>query len=670
LLLPQGVFVFAIASAADLRARQPDLAPAAPVAHARTLPAQPSNQALLAQLARDGHLNHQGLLAAIADQARSQVRIAEILLSRGLVKEAALYQAMSDLWEMALLDPAKEAPDLRLIDRFGPEDCLSHGLLPMRNLGGATLILTAYPEEMSRHSDRLTALFGPVTFALTPYSKLEKSINLLRGHSLARRAENRVAADLSCRSWSSREAKGLSAAMALLAVSVLVFPYQTYLAALTIVMVTMLPVTGLKLAALIASKLPAPHSPPQNSVPPTIARLPTVSLLVALYQESDISGRLIRRLSCLDYPVDLLDVILAVEEDDAVTRLTLARTNLPPWMRVALVPKGRIKTKPRALNFALNLCRGTIIGVYDAEDAPEVDQIRKVVQRFHERGAEVACLQGVLDYYNPTANWLARCFTLEYGGWFRVVLPGLVRLGLPIPLGGTTLFFRRETLLELGGWDAHNVTEDADLGIRLARKGYRTELIETTTYEEANCRAVPWVKQRSRWIKGYLMTYVVHMRAPVRTFRELGGKGFVSFQILMLGSLIQAFLAPILWSTLIFAVFAPAQDHYPVLAGLMSVLLPLTVASELIGITVLATGLTRSKQPINMAWVPSLWFYFPMAPIAAYKALWEAINQPFYWDKTLHGHLSGSAITPAARAAPSAAQRVLISPESIRSRVS
>jgi cellulose synthase/poly-beta-1,6-N-acetylglucosamine synthase-like glycosyltransferase len=98
-----------------------------------------------------------------------------------------------------------------------------------------------------------------------------------------------------------------------------------------------------------------------------------------------------------------------------------------------------------------------------------------------------------------------------------------------LPLGGTTLFFRRHILEELGGWDAHNVTEDADLGVRLARKGYKTELVSTVTYEEANCKAWPWVKQRSRWLKGFLITYFVHMRRPRRLLSDLGLRRFFGF---------------------------------------------------------------------------------------------------------------------------------------------
>jgi cellulose synthase/poly-beta-1,6-N-acetylglucosamine synthase-like glycosyltransferase len=340
----------------------------------------------------------------------------------------------------------------------------------------------------------------------------------------------------------------------------------------------------------------------------------------------------------LDYPRDLLDILLVVEEEDAITRDALRAVELPPWMRVVVVPDGPLKTKPRALNFGLDLCRGSIIGVYDAEDAPEPAQIRKVVDRFYQRGPDVACLQGVLDFYNPRTNWLSRCFTMEYAAWFRIILPGLQRLGMAIPLGGTTLFFRRAALEELGGWDSHNVTEDADLGMRLARHGYRAEILETTTYEEANCRALPWVKQRSRWLKGYVMTWCVHMRDPALLWRQLGPRKFFGFQILFLCTLSQFMLAPVLWSFWL----VPLGVPHPLAAALsplmMLILIGLYLLTEVVNLTVTIMALRMTNHKLSWFWVPTLHFYFPLGALASYKAAWEMVTNPFYWDKTSHGH--------------------------------
>jgi cellulose synthase/poly-beta-1,6-N-acetylglucosamine synthase-like glycosyltransferase len=326
-----------------------------------------------------------------------------------------------------------------------------------------------------------------------------------------------------------------------------------------------------------------------------------------------------------------------LEEDDLVTRQAVAETNLPRWMRAIPVPRGAFKTKPRALNYGLSFARGTIIGVYDAEDCPAPDQLLRVVARFAERGQDVACLQGVLDFYNSGSNWLARCFTLEYSTWFRMVLPGLERLGLVIPLGGTTLFFRRDALENLGDWDAHNVTEDADLGVRLARRGFRTELINTVTEEEANCRPWPWVKQRSRWLKGYAITYAVHMRDPVQLWRDLGTWRFFGVQLLFLGTLSQFVLAPLLWSfwMLPLGLGHPLQAIWP--PAVFWALGGLFLSSELLNIAVTARASVKAGRPGLALWAPTMHLYFPLAALAVYKGLAELFWKPFYWDKTTHG---------------------------------
>ena len=485
--------------------------------------------------------------------------------------------------------------------------------------------------------------------ALAPPAAIETALLAVRGAQMARLAEHRVPEPLSCRRFQATTAPWLGGACLLLAAVALFWP-PGFLVALTVWTVLTLLLTMLIKGAALGLTL---RHPPGDDPPLAIARLPVVSVMVALYQESDIAARLVRRLGRLDYPRHLLDIVLVVEEGDAMTRAALAGADLPPWMRTVVAPEGTVKTKPRALNHALDHCRGAIIGVYDAEDAPELDQLRRVVDRFYRRGPEVACLQGVLDYYNPRTNWLARCFTIEYASWFRVILPGLQRLRLPIPLGGTTLFFRREALLALGGWDAHNVTEDADLGMRLARRGYRTELIETTTYEEANCRTLPWIKQRSRWIKGYMMTYATHMRAPLVTLREMGGWQFAGFQVLFLGSLTQTLMVPLLWSFWLMSLGLPhpVAPYFPAL--ILHAGFALFVASEVLNIAIGLVGLRRSGQNISGFWVPTLTLYHPLAALGSYKAAWEMMKSPFYWDKTSHGLFDGGeAEASGARAPP------------------
>ncbi|MGA0541578.1 glycosyltransferase [Neotabrizicola sp. VNH66] len=534
------------------------------------------------------------------------------------------------------LRPAEMTPDSRLIARYGALNCLRQGLLPVRRAGGLVLVATSEPERFAdRRAGLAAALGGRVAMVLASTVQIEAALLQACGPELARVAESRVRLDESCRTWGGPDLRAGALAL-VMAFAGMAF-FDPILPGLILVVAAVLALLSgfvLKLAALRAALRPPPKEPP----PPLIARLPVVSVMVALFREGDIAARLVERLSRLDYPRDLLDIVLVVEEQDHLTRNALAVADLPGWMRTVAVPHGAVKTKPRALNHALDQCRGSIIGIYDAEDAPEPDQIRKVVTRFHSRGPQVACLQGRLDYYNPCTNWISRCFTLEYAAWFRVLLPGVARLGLMVPLGGTTLFFRRPVLEELGGWDAHNVTEDADLGIRLFRRGYRTEILDTVTYEEANCRPVAWVKQRSRWIKGYMMTWAVHMRNPVLLCRQIGFRRFAGFQVQFLATLLSQLLAPVIW---LFWLQPFGLDHP--MTGPVPWALAMTVAvmfflSTLLDMAVTLIARRRAGHRFSPLWILAQHAYFPLATLAAYKALREMITAPFYWDKTSHGH--------------------------------
>jgi cellulose synthase/poly-beta-1,6-N-acetylglucosamine synthase-like glycosyltransferase len=243
----------------------------------------------------------------------------------------------------------------------------------------------------------------------------------------------------------------------------------------------------------------------------------------------------------------------------------------------------------------------------------------------------------MLDYYNPHANWLARCFTIEYASWFRVILPGIARLGLVVPLGGTTLFIRRDAILEMGGWDAHNVTEDADLGLRIARFGKRTEVIPTATWEEANCRPWPWIKQRSRWLKGFMVTWAVHMRHPGRLLRDLGWWRFMGVQAFFAGTLAQFLFAPVLWSFWMIPLGLTHPMSASVPAGLVMGFGGLFLLTEAVNLAVALLAVSGPRHRFLLPWAFTMPFYFPLGVIAVYKALYEVFLKPFYWDKTRHG---------------------------------
>ncbi len=531
--------------------------------------------------------------------------------------------------------------DVRALDHIGLETALRNTVLPLENAGAITPVACASFRDFRRIKPHLNARLGPVAFREKPKAVIEDEILRLRAACLARRAEVRTPLSESCRTWSglntATAVMGVVTAIAAMAylVPVLLLTLVTIWAVLTLFSVTFLRTIGAVAAFRQAKRTNRWVSQRHDHIPNH--DLPKISLLVPLFDELDIAGRLVQRLSALDYPRDKLEVCLILETGDLRTESALRHATLPDWMRIVHVPAGPVQTKPRAMNYALDFTDGEIVGIYDAEDKPAQDQLRKVALGFHNARPDVACLQGVLDFYNAGESWLSRCFTIDYAAWFRLVLPGLVRLGFVIPLGGTTVFFRRAALEELGRWDAHNVTEDADLGLRLARRGYRCEFVASVTEEEATHRVLPWLRQRSRWIKGYAITWAVHMRDPLRLFGDLGLKRFLGVQILLLGTLSHFLLAPFLWSfwLIVFGLPHPVTSVFP-----HSVILAtgtLFFLSEITTLLIAAFAVATPKHSWLIKWVLMMHLYFPLAALASWKGFAELVTRPFFWDKTAHG---------------------------------
>jgi cellulose synthase/poly-beta-1,6-N-acetylglucosamine synthase-like glycosyltransferase len=637
--------------------------------------APPRAQRHLGQiLLEDGAVSSESLLKAAVMRQRQSARLEDILLAHGWVAEEALTRALSKQWRTNSVDLVRQPPDPRLIDEAGAEFCMTHAIVPWRRAGGLTWVATARPEGFAALAREFPEGFGNLRMLLCSEVAAQEAILATRRTQLIRAAESRVPAPESCRKASTGRATQIALLTLAMFALGLVFAPVAVIAALALwVVATLVCVTVLKalcfastLAGVTAERRAADDlAALRRTAPEMTGPLPLISVMVPMFAESDIAERLVGRLARLTYPRELTDILLVVEEGDRITREALADAGLPRWIRVVTVPDGPIRTKPRALNYALNFCRGQIIGVWDAEDQPEPDQLHKVARRFHFAPDDVACLQGALDFYNPRTNWLARCFTVEYAGWFRAILPGAARLGLVIPLGGTTLFCRRAALEQVGAWDAWNVTEDADLGVRFARRGFRTEMLDTTTDEEANCRTVPWVKQRSRWIKGHALTWAVHMRAPRRLLSDLGPKRFIAFQVQFLGALSQYLLAPVLLSFWLMALGLPHPLAAP-LAGIWSghavaALVALLLMAEAVNITIGLWAVRGAKRGHLRLWVPTLHVYHPLGCLAGWKAIYEAVVKPFYWDKTVHG-VFDTAQAEAGMAAEAAALPALPNP--------
>ena len=368
--------------------------------------------------------------------------------------------------------------------------------------------------------------------------------------------------------------------------------------------------------------------------------LPTFTVLVPLYREGRVLPALVEKLSRLRYPKERLQILLLIEEDDDQTRAALADTTLPRFFEVVLVPESQPRTKPKACNHGLALARGEYCVIYDAEDRPDVDQLLKAVAAFRRSPQSVVCVQAELQYWNQSTNWLTRCFTAEYAVNFSLWLRGLDRFRLPILLGGTSNHFRTDALRELGAWDPHNVTEDADLGIRIARRGWSVRMMDSVTEEEANSKVGNWIRQRSRWIKGFYQSYLVHMRSPLQLWRDLGARRFLAFQLTLGLPTLTGLLNPIFW--LLTAVYlidgpdriAPLFPPVVLALGVIAMLIGnlLMVFTFMIGC--MERGLFRLVTP--MLTVP---LYWTLMSVAAYKALLQLLrpSKRHFWELTEHG---------------------------------
>ena len=381
------------------------------------------------------------------------------------------------------------------------------------------------------------------------------------------------------------------------------------------------------------------HRQPQGfdpaAVPP--GGWPRYTLLVPLYHEETAVPGLMAHLRKMDYPADRLQILLLVEEDDHLTRRAVEAAGVSaPFDRV-VVPVSQPRTKPKACNHGLSRATGDLLVIYDAEDRPEVDQLKKAALCFAGAPADVVCLQAQLNYYNRDRNWLTRFFTAEYSCWFDYCLPGLVCLDAPIPLGGTSNHFRLPALREIGGWDPYNVTEDCDLGIRLYRRGMNTGLVDSTTWEEATFRVLPWIRQRSRWVKGYLQTYLVHLREHRDLLRTRGAGPMIHFHFLFGATCFCLLMNPFYWLlTLLWFFKGP---------GFMSGFFPLWVlvlalTSFLVGNAVFILSgmlacLRRGYYPLIPVCL-ALPVYWVLMSVGAWKGAAQLITHPFYWEKTPH----------------------------------
>ncbi len=571
------------------------------------------------------------------------VRIGDVALARGWVRRADLYETIADHQGSAYINLFLCPPDPAV---FVPELATDFGerlVLPWAKLRGRLVVVAADPEPET--ITWIESKFGDdVILAISSRNEIRSALSRLAGeafadtavHGLARRRPNQSARTV----FTSAQ---LASCYVLVCLFLLLFfanPIRTVIVLNVVLTLFLLINFGFKmLLALIGGD----HRIDIKVSEADLARLddralPVYTVLVPMYKEPDVLPILAAALRSFDYPLSKLDIKLVLEEDDAETIQAAQNLGLEDIFEIIRVPPSPLRTKPKACNYAIHFARGDLLTIFDAEDKPEPVQLKKVVAAFLKSAANTACIQARLNYYNSEENWLTRMFTLEYSLWFDFYLPALEFLRIPIPLGGTSNHFRMKVLREVNAWDPYNVTEDADLGTRLTQLGYRVGVVNSTTFEEANTHVGNWIRQRSRWIKGYMQTWLVHMRDPVELFRSLGLVGFCGFHFFIGGTVLTALIAPWLWALFVLAVIVR-------LPSLESVFPEITVWPSLINLLlgngffmyVSLIGAWKRNRFRLMPWALTIPAYWVLLSIASYKALYQLIYKPFFWEKTQHG---------------------------------
>jgi glycosyltransferase XagB len=580
---------------------------------------------------------------ACEEQRRTGSRVGEILVHNGAVAERDLISALAEQLQIPLVDVSDLDPDSLPRDVI-PEPLARHlRCVPIGMDDRCVYMAIAEPLD----NDTISALREHTTLELRGFlataNSIDELLQRIHGHAYVDAATSELLTRLpeECANRVLSEPQrvglvlGLFASIALL----VAFPIPTLVAFVGLASLFYTAASFYKFWLMYSA---LGHEYEVGVTAQEVSELderelPPYTILVPLYHEANVVPRLVKAIEGLDYPKTKLDVRLLCEQDDEETIGVIRALGLAPHFKLVVVPPSSPQTKPKACNYGLLHADGEIVVIFDAEDRPDPDQLKKIVAAFRKTGPRVTCIQAKLNYFNQEQNLLTRWFSTEYAMWFELILPGLDAQNVPIPLGGTSNHFLRDRLVSLGAWDPFNVTEDADLGIRLHKAGYQTAIIDSTTLEEANSELNNWIRQRSRWIKGYIQTWLVHMRHPVRLFRQLGPGSFFSFQLLVGGSFI-FLLNPIFWllTTVFFFTHAGLiQQVFPSFV-FYAAAFQLFIGNFAFMYLNMAGAVERGYFSLAKYALFSP-LYWGLMSIAAWKGFLQLFTRPFYWEKTEHG---------------------------------
>ncbi len=582
---------------------------------------------------------------ALAAQRASGSQLGTVLIASGMTDRLTVYRTLAEAWGCPFVDCTTVELDPSLLVMVDPPEITAQQWIPLhRDVDGTVLVATAERPTPEREAAIEAAMGEPVRqLATTDWDIAQALARGYRGAildeaslGLWRYAENR-----SARRVLSNSQVGVACLLLLALVACgILLPVQTLIGASCLIGFGFLAGVVFKFV-VCTSGARFEHTEIITSEDVAAlkdADLPRYTILVPVYKEAAVLPDLLANLGALDYPSSKLDILILLEEDDAET-FTAARDLRPPAnVRLLRVPAGAPQTKPKACNVGLFFARGEYLVIYDAEDRPEPDQLKKALIAFRRGGDSLVCVQAALNYFNADENALTRMFTLEYSFWFDYMLPGLDAHDLPIPLGGTSNHFRSDMLRQLGGWDPFNVTEDADLGIRASVLGKRVGVINSTTFEEANTQYGNFIRQRSRWIKGYLQTSLVHLRHPIELLRTCGFRQAAGFALLVGGTPLTFLAVPPLYLLFLASLFVPVDSLTVLFPGwVLWMGLANLVVGTMLMIYVSMMGAFKRRRYLLVPWALLNPLYWLLHSFAAYKAVWQLIFRPHYWEKTNHG---------------------------------
>lgn len=596
-------------------------------------------------LLTSGLITEQQVRIARAAESRTGAPFDEILVSLGLISDRVLRSVLAREWGLPVLDLAVTDRDEEYIRQWSGQKLLSQNWMPVRrNSDGSVVVATSRPVTPARRDVIAAEVGAAVEFgAVSQWDLRQFALSVYR-LQIADEAANGLYRRSPLLSAKTVFSRGQIAGFVLLALGVgaalLLWPIRTAGVLIAVLSLIFLASTGFRyLVAVRGARFDLVERISDAAVAELREReLPRYTVLVPLHQDAHVVDRLISRLTRLDYPPEKLEVLFLVEEEDHETHEAIRAARPPANFRLISIPPGEPQTKPRALNVGLFFATGEHLVIFDAQDSPDRDQLKKAVIAFRRGDARLICVQASQTKFNAAENGLTRMATLESAAWFDYVLAGLDALDLPIPLGGTSNHFRTAALIDVGGWDPHNMTEDADLGIRAKALGYHVGLVNSATEDEAVTSASVFVRQRSRWLKGYMQTALLHARQPRQLIGKIGLRRFASFALLVGGTPLSLLTVIPLWIAAAAIFLTPTVELatlFPV--GLLWASFISFVAGNCALVYLAMMGPYKRGQfdlIVSSVWYP---LYLMLLSIAAYRALAQLLTRPHYWERTQSG---------------------------------